>query len=111
MTFKILFSEATADAFQGPDILAGAPQWTIGTADGTRTVRLMQMDVAAVDNRSPTGWVFGTFAFDSSATDPSPWRRLRPVGLSWGNDYGFTPADQQAGKKLTETTISDQAPQ
>lgn len=70
----------------------------------------MQMDVAAVDNRSPTGWVFGTFAFDSGATDASPWRRLRPVGLSWGNDYGFTPAGPQAGQKLTETTISDQAP-
>jgi hypothetical protein len=51
------------------------------------------------------------FAFDRSATDPSPRRRLRPVGLSWGNDHGFTPADQQAGKKLTETIISDQAPQ
>jgi hypothetical protein len=47
----------------------------------------MEMDVAAVDNRSATGWVFGTFAFDSN----------------------FTPADRQAGKKLMETTISDQA--
>ena len=31
----------------------------------------------------------------------APQRRLRPVGLSWGNDPGFTPADQAAGKKLT----------
>ncbi len=110
MTFKILFSDATADDFQGPDILAGAPEWTIATAAGTRIVRLMQMDVAAVDAQSPMGWVFGTFAYDSSASDSSPWFRLRPVGLSWGNDFGFTPADQQAGKKLTETTISDKAP-
>jgi len=110
MTFKILFSDATADDFQGGDILAGAPQWTIATAAGPKTVRLMQMDVATVDPRSPTGWVFGTFAFDSSATDASPWNRMRPVGLSWGNDFGFTPADQQAGKKLTQTTISDQIP-
>ncbi|WP_439360657.1 hypothetical protein [Bradyrhizobium sp. DASA03007] len=110
MTFKILFSDVTANDFQGSDVLSGAPQWTIRTAAGPQTVRLMQMDVAAVDSRSPTGWVFGTFAFDSNATDTSPWRRLRPVGLSWGNDFGFTPADQQAGKKLTETTISDQAP-
>jgi hypothetical protein len=108
MTFKILFSDATADDFQGADLLAGAPQWTIVTPTGIKSIRLMQMDVAAVDSRSPTGWVFGTFAFDSSASDASPWRRLRPVGLSWGNDFGFTPADQQAGKKLTETTISDQ---
>jgi hypothetical protein len=107
MSFKILFSDGTANDFQGPDILAGAPQWTIATASGLTQVRLLQMDVAAADARSPTGWVFGTFAFDSSAGDASPWRRLRPVGLSWGNDFGFAPADQQAGRKLTETPISD----
>jgi hypothetical protein len=110
MTFKILFSDATANDFSGPDVLAGAPQWSIATPAGTKTIRLMQMDVAAVDSRSATGWVFGTLAFDLNASDTSPWRRMRPVGLSWGNDPGFTPADQQAGKKLTETTISDQAP-
>jgi hypothetical protein len=110
MTFKILFSDAKASDFDGPDILAGAPTWTIATTTGQKPVRLMQMDVAAVDARSPTRWVFGTFAFDRSASDSSPWLRLRPVGISWGNDYGFTPADQQAGKKLKETTISDQAP-
>jgi hypothetical protein len=110
MAFKILFSDATANDFQGADLLSGAPQWSIVTPTGIKTVRLMQMDVSAVDSRSPTGWVFGTFAFDSSATDVSPWRRLRPVGLSWGNDFGFTPADQSAGKKLAESTISDQIP-
>jgi hypothetical protein len=110
MTFKILFSDAKANDFSGPDLLAGAPQWTIATANGTQTIRLLQMDVAAVDSRSPTGWVFGTLAFDANASDASPWLRMRPVGLSWGNDPGFTPADQQAGKKLTETMISDQSP-
>jgi hypothetical protein len=74
MTFKILFSDATVDEFQGADILAGSPSWTIATATGPKAVRLMQMDVATADPRSPTGWVFGTFAFDSSATDASPWR-------------------------------------
>ena len=110
MAFKILFSGAEEGDFQGADLLAEAPQWTISTTTGLRTVRLMQMDVAAVDVRSPTRWVFGTFAYDRNASDTSPWRRLRPVGLSWGNDYGFTPADQQAGKRLKETTISDQIP-
>jgi hypothetical protein len=110
MTFKILFSNVKPSDFQGADLLDGAPQWTIATATGMQTVRLMQMDVAAVDARSPTRWVFGTFAFDRNAPDVSPWRRLRPVGLSWGNDPGFTPADQAAGMKLKETTISDQIP-
>jgi hypothetical protein len=110
MTFKILFSDGKADDFNGPDILAGAPEMTILTNAGPKKVRLLQMDVAAVDDRSPVGWVFGTFAFDSSATDPIAWKRLRPVGLSWGNDPGFKPSDQQAGKKLEQTTISDQIP-
>jgi hypothetical protein len=110
MSFKILFSEAKPDDFVGADILAGAPQWTIATETGLTTVRLLQMDVAAADANAPTGWVFGTFAYDSSASDASPWRRLRPVGLSWGNDPDFTPADQAAGRKLTQTTISDQVP-
>lgn len=110
MAFKILFSDASPGDFQGSDILAGAPQWTITTTAGAKTVRLMQMDVAAVDGRSSTGWIFGTFAYDGTASDASPWRRLRPVGLSWGNDFGFTPADQQSGKKLVETIISDQSP-
>jgi hypothetical protein len=59
---------------------------------------------------SPTHWVFGTFSYDSNAADSSGWRKMRPVGLSWGNDYGFSPADQQAGRQLKETTISDQIP-
>jgi len=111
MTFKLLFTDAEESDFQArPYILAGAPQWKIATGEGLKTVTLMQMDVAAVDARSPTGWVFGTFAYDAKAPDLSPWRKLRPVGLSWGNDYGFTPADQEAGKHLKETIISDEIP-
>jgi len=110
MTFKILFSDAKPTDFQKGDLMAGAPQFTIQTTSGPKTVRLLQMDVSANDPRSPTGWVFGTYAFDALATDNPAWLRLRPVGLSWGNDLGYTPADQKAGKKLTETTISDQIP-
>jgi hypothetical protein len=110
MTFKILFSDATAADFSGPDLMEGAPEWTILTNAGPKKIRLLQMDVSAADPRSPTGWVFGTFAYDRAATDASPWKRLRPLGLSWGNDPGYTPADQAAGKKLKETIISDQIP-
>ena len=110
MTFKILFSDVKAQDFQGEDLLEGAPQWNIITPLGRQSVRLVQMDVATVDPRSPTGWVFGTFAYQKSAGDLSSWRRLRPVGLSWGNDEGFTPSDQQSGKKLRETTISEPIP-
>jgi len=112
MAFKILFSAATASDFSNPpgDLMAGAPEFKIMTAAGLKTVRLLQMDVAATDKRSPTGWVYGTFAFQKDATDTVAWRRLRPVGMSWGNDPGYTPANQAAGDPLKESRISSQIP-
>lgn len=111
-SFKILFSNAKPGDFADPsaDPMTGAPEFTILTDKGLQTLRLLQMDVAAVDSRAPTGWVFGTFAFDKTATDVVSWKRLRPVGMSWGNDEGYTPADRDAGKKLTESRISSQIP-
>ena len=118
MVFKILFSAATPDDFERPEayLLEGAPAWQIATqeskdAPGTlTTVRLLQMDVAVRDDRAkPSGWVFGTFAFDREATDEPAWKRLRPVGLMWGNDPGYTPADQET-KPLRESIVSDQIP-
>ena len=35
---------------------------------------------------STTGWVFGTFVYDGNAPGATPWDRLVPVGLMWGND-------------------------
>jgi len=121
MVFKILFSAARSEDFQDPDrdILAGAPQWQIAAGDKDDAtgaprltpVRLLQMDVAVADDRAkPSGWVFGTFAFDRDATDEPAWKRLRPVGLMWGNDPGYTPGDQKAGKPLRESIVSDQIP-
>jgi hypothetical protein len=49
-------------------------------------VRLVQLDVAVVDARSPTRWVFGTFAFNGKLSGPTAWDKLEPVGLQWGND-------------------------
>ena len=63
MAFKILFSAASAADFADPasDPMTGAPEFKIMTDNGVKTVRLLQMDVAATDKNSPTGWVFGTF--------------------------------------------------
>lgn len=114
MVFKILFSAAKPKDFQTPpgDLMAGAPSWQIATGNGVLTsIRLLQMDVAVRDARAgTTGWVFGTFAFEPTATDPDPWRRLRPVGLAWGNDPGYTPADQADGKPLEEAYVSAEIP-
>lgn len=114
MVFKILFTAGTKDDFQDPGKYPaeGAPEWQIATGNGQlTTVRLLQMDVAARDKRAAkTGWVFGTFAFDPTATDPVAWRRLRPVGLMWGNDPGYTPAKQQQHIPLKQGYVSDQIP-
>lgn len=110
MVFKILFTAATCDDFSDPNpcIVDGAPEWQIATGNGAMTtVRLLQMDVATRDGRSPTGWIYGTFAFDTSATDPIAWNRMRPVGLMWGNDPGVTPTN---GQQIKESLISDQVP-
>ena len=51
-------------------------------------VYLMQFDIAVKDERSPTGWAFGTFVADgqNKASEPNPWNRISPLGLIWGND-------------------------
>lgn len=112
MTFKVLFSDAQDSDFADPSHspLKGSPAWTIETAAGETDIRLMQMDVAVADPASPTGWVFGTLAYDADATNTPSWYRLRPVGLSWGNDPGVGPSSIAAGQKLLQTTISSQAP-
>lgn len=111
MAFKILFTTAKAEDFaDGVDRLAGAPTWSIFENGKTVDLRLMQMDVAAAAASTETGWVFGTLAYDSRATDASPWKRMRPVGLSWGNDKGVTPVDVAGGTALRQTLVSALAP-
>ncbi len=112
MSFKILFSAVRPSDFaDGVDRLAEAPTWQISENGQTIDLRLMQMDVAAAAPDTQTGWVFGTLAFDANATDPSPWRRMRPVGLSWGSDEGVKPSEVAAGlKSLKETIVSGLAP-
>lgn len=52
----------------------------------SRAVRLLQVDVSARDERAPTGWVFGTFAWIGPATGDNLFDNLAPVSLQWGND-------------------------
>jgi hypothetical protein len=87
---KLIFT--AAPVAQVP-YLAGSVEWQadINRASGTGarpTLRLLQVDVAVRDTRaaSTTGWVFGTFVYDGNAPGATPWDRLVPVGLMWGND-------------------------
>jgi hypothetical protein len=96
---KLLFTTATPDVVP---YLKGSPVWKADRhveKDGAflcerkpQDVRLVQLDVAVVDPRSPTRWVFGTFAYDGDRPGASPWDRLAPVGLQWGSDPWTFPA-------------------
>jgi hypothetical protein len=73
-------------------------------------VRLIQVDWATVDPRSPIGWVFGTFMYDGTLTEVSdPWERLTAVGVQWGNDPNLNQAAVDAGKKPEESWINPRA--
>lgn len=94
--FKLLFSAAPANAFP-QNLLTGALQVDIlpnPDADPVR-VRLMQIDIAVKDKRAgATGWYFATYAYDRDLPGTSPWRKMAPVGLMWGNDPGGPPVEE-----------------
>jgi hypothetical protein len=102
--YKLLFSAARPGDFP-QDILQGSVQATIlPNASGSPVrVRLLQIDVAVKDNRAGvTGWYFATYAYDATVALSSPWRRMVPVGLMWGND--------PQGPPLTESWINPATP-
>jgi hypothetical protein len=112
LVFKILFSEyAPAKIDAGTYPLTHAPEWVIQDASNPAAannihVRLIQMDIAVKDPRSVTGWVFATYDYDDSLTDPSPWKRLTAVGMMWGDD----PTVTTNGQPLTETWLNPGLP-
>jgi hypothetical protein len=98
---KLLFTQAPVNEVP---LLEGAPEWeanvesvVAGIADcpsasarSVQTLRLLQFDIAVSVPTSVTtsGWVYGTFVYDSRNGHADPWANLLPVGLMWGNDPG-----------------------
>ncbi len=104
LVYKLLYSAARPTDFP-QDLLAGSLAAEIlPTANaGPLTVRLLQIDIAVKDDRAgPTGWYFATYAFDRSIAGTSPWLKMAPVGLMWGNDPN--------GPPLVESWINPSAP-
>jgi len=108
---KLLFTTATpaqvpylknSFEWQADVSLAGSTNRSI------QTVRLLQVDVAVRDTRADatTGWVFGTFVYDGNASGPTPWDRLVPVGVMWGNDPTVTSATKTTSTHLVQTFIN-----
>jgi hypothetical protein len=120
---KLLFTSA------GPDCVAylkDSPVWqadrhvekngTFYCDRAVQNMRLVQLDVAVVDNRSPTRWVFGTFSYVDDAHNPrcrtgqckTFWDRLTPVGLQWGSDPWTFPAVPKADSIPARQSVLNQ---
>jgi hypothetical protein len=79
-------------------------------------VRLIQIDLQVRDDRSITGWLLGTYGYDGNAPGDTPWKRMVPLGIQWGNNPSVTYAQTCSGPngpcnydKLTEQWINRQA--
>jgi hypothetical protein len=115
VSFKLLFT--TAPVASVP-MLAGSPEWaadidrsSTAAAVLANKVRLLQIDIAVKDKRSNCGgWIFGTFHYDASIPAASPWLKLRPLTLQWGNDPKLTPAMFHAGTKPLESWVNPNSP-
>jgi len=75
---------------------------------------LIQMDVMVRDDRSPLGWVFGTYQYNGALNKKNPWENLVPLGIQWGNDpdvrdhyVNDQPLTTVRNPQLKETIIND----
>jgi hypothetical protein len=69
--------------------------------------RLTQVDVAVVDHRSPTRWVYGTFGYSAGADGDTVLERLVPLGLQWGSDpLTFPAVPSSLSQPATESVLN-----
>ncbi len=107
-SFKLLFTNiSTTDV----TYLAGGPTVTayIGNTVAGRTpkpLRLLQMDIAVRDARSPTGWVFGTYVWKGPKVGDGLLDNLVPVGLMWGNDPAAAAANRDDFATLGQSQLN-----
>jgi hypothetical protein len=104
LVYKLLYSAAKTTDFP-TDILQNSLSVKIipNGSGGPVDVRLLQIDIAVKDDRAgTTGWYFATYAYDRSIAGSSPWLKMVPVGLMWGND--------PSGPPIKESWINPGAP-
>jgi hypothetical protein len=117
VSVKLLFTQASVAEVP---YLKGAKEWQADIYQSVaiptnpilprsiQTVRLLQIDVAVRDSRADdtTGWVFGTFIYNGDRPGTTPWEKMVPIGLTWGNDETLTIARQRSGQVPRETIIN-----
>jgi hypothetical protein len=118
-TVVVKILNTTADEHDVP-YLAGSTTWQadahkqLGPTKYTtcdrevRKVHLVQMDLAVVDTRSPTRWVYSTLAYDGTRPGKTVRDRMKPLGVQWGNDHASFPAVPQGQSKPLHETILTQ---
>ncbi|MFL6305273.1 MAG: hypothetical protein ACJ72H_17210 [Candidatus Sulfotelmatobacter sp.] len=57
-----------------------------------RKLHLIQIDLAVVDARSPTRWVYSTLVYNGFLPGKSVLDRVEPLGIQWGSDPHTFPA-------------------
>lgn len=116
---KLLFTAATVeeapylkDTFEWDANVNDIPATDLDCRENARRkpqkMRLLQIDIGVRDHNADdtTGWVFMTFTYDNKAAGSSPWERMVPVGLMWGNDPDLTKAKFDAGERVKESWIN-----
>jgi hypothetical protein len=118
-TVVVKILNSTAEASQVP-YLKGSTTWqanghvqsgpvTYSTCERqVRKVHLVQMDIAVVDARSPTRWVYTTLAYDGKLPGKTVWDRMKPIGVQFGSDNKtFPAAPESKSHPLHETLHSN----
>lgn len=70
-----------------------------------RTVHLIQIDLAVVDSRSPTRWVYSTLVYNGYLPGKSVLDRVEPLGVQWGSDPHTFPAVARADSQPLQETV------
>lgn len=122
MVIKVLTSSVPVEC---APFLAGSPAWEIDrhvlTEDkgyqcerAVQISHVVQFDVAVVDPRSPTRWVYGTFVYDNTQTNHYPgvpedsfWAHMIPLGLQWGSDpWTFPAVPKEASLPIQQSVLN-----
>lgn len=115
-TVVIKLLNTTANAASVP-YLRGSTEWQANghvqfgpdkysTCDRrVRKVHLIQIDLAVVDERSPTRWVYSTLAYNGNLSGKTVLDRMEPLGVQWGSDPHTFPAVPRAESKPPYETV------